>query len=118
MGRYWKGIASDWEALRTLSGWIKQLHEDIGKGLLPEYVLKILTSGINFIGMGETANNFRSIIAIIKSELRAISKLLDYTAKDNRPALEDMMFDSVRAKLLQWKDGRATFLLWSVIIVL
>ncbi len=118
LGHYWKGIASDWEVLRTISGWIKQLHEDVEKGHLPEYVLNILTSGINFNGMGETAKNFKSIIDITKSELHAISNLLAYAAKENKPALEDMTFNSLRAKLLQWKDGRSTFILWSVIIAL
>lgn len=64
-GAQWNRQKSDWQVLRHISGWVMKLHDDLGRGELPDGLVDFLSGHSDASGLGEQ-------IAHIELQLRQL----------------------------------------------
>ncbi|TDP80862.1 AAA domain-containing protein [Aquabacterium commune] len=70
-GAQWQRQKSDWDVLERITEWVMQLHDDMGRGDIPDGILAFLSGNGDASGLGDQAGQIESSISQLKSSLEA-----------------------------------------------
>lgn len=100
-GAQWQGKHSEWSVLKSISGWVIEVYQDVGKGDIPNGLLKFLEGGAELSGwenrldsLNSSADKFVGLIDSITSRLSA-----------QLPEVEEVevySFDKLESLLVCW----------------
>lgn len=101
-GAQWQRQKSDWHVLRSLSNWIIELHDDLGKGEVPKGILTFLAGHSDASGLGEDVEEIKlTITEFFKAVDTALANTgLDAVFKD--VDLKVMPLGDLRVRLESW----------------
>lgn len=77
-GAQWQGKRSEWSVLKTINSWVIEVYQDVGKGDIPEGLLKFIEGGSELSGwesrlghLNASAEKFVALIDNITTRLSA-----------------------------------------------
>lgn len=78
-GAQWQGEQSDWDVLERLSSWVVALHDEVGKGQMPQGIVDFLAGHADASGLGDMAASTEANVLKLKTALEATSTALGIT---------------------------------------
>ena len=102
-GAQWQGKHSDWKVLETLSSWVVELYQEIGKGTIPEGLLRFLEGGTGLRGWEERLEQLNKAVEALKNLIDEVSQRL----ASRLPGAEDQganeqSLESLQVALSNW----------------
>jgi very-short-patch-repair endonuclease len=106
-GAQWQGNISDWMVLRRITEWVVALHDDLGKGNIPEGIVTFLSGNADASGLGEMVVSIERCVADLSNELSKVSVALGMEAQTKAGRLDMRMAPVIElaTQLSGWKDG-------------
>lgn len=75
-GAQWQGAQSDWKVLERLNTWVVTLHDEVGKGQMPQAIVDFLAGHADASGLGDMAAGTEDNVLKLKSALETITASL------------------------------------------
>ena len=103
-GAQWNSQRSDWPVLQHLAGWVIKLHDDCGKGNIPQGLLDFLSGHADASGLGDTISTIEEQLAGLQSQLADIAQILNYQ-DDTVASIYALPLTQGQEKLAAWIEG-------------
>lgn len=97
-GAQWNKQKSDWQVLRHISGWVIKLHDDLGRGELPDGLVDFLSGHADASGLGEAIEQIESQLAVMRAVQAEIFGILGFDSKESEQLSIEPLAD-VEARL-------------------
>jgi very-short-patch-repair endonuclease/DNA polymerase III delta prime subunit len=75
-GAQWQAEQSDWDVLERLNSWVVALHDEVGKGQMPQAIVDFLAGHTDASGLGDMANSTEANVLKLKAALEATTSAL------------------------------------------
>ncbi|MEE9302578.1 MAG: DUF3320 domain-containing protein [Thiotrichaceae bacterium] len=100
----WQGRKSDWSVLSSLSEWIIELYEQIGKGDIPRGLAQFLDGNSDLIQHKKSLNASRKLATKLTSQLDPLLASISIVKDDPLGNLATRCFKDLSKLLLKWQD--------------
>ena len=96
-GAQWQGTKSDWTVLDRIITWVVSLHDDLGKGVIPNGIVDFLSGNADVSGLGAIVAEIEICTANMRESLAKASAALGLKSEDG----DFNVFESALADLAQ-----------------
>lgn len=104
-GAQWQGVKSDWEVLRRITDWVVQLHDDLGRGEIPDGIVTFLSGKADPSGLGQAVESIDGTVAKLTTHLGRTNDVLGLQTQT--PAKQGDMrtvpLNQLEQQLATWK---------------
>lgn len=81
-GAQWQGTKSDWTVLDRIITWVVNLHDDLGKGVIPSGIVDFLSGNADASGFGSMVTEIETCTANMRDALTKASAALGLKSDD------------------------------------
>lgn len=106
-GAQWQAEQSDWRVLERLNAWVVALHDEVGKGQMPQGIVDFLAGHTNASGLGDMAASTEDNVTKLKSALEIIKTSLgiaSITSDGAEHNLASVPLEQLSEQLENWKQ--------------
>ncbi len=102
-GAQWQGIRSDWKVLKTLSSWVIDLYQEVGKGAIPEGLLLFLEGGTELGDWENRLEELNKTAEALKHLIEDVSqRLASRMPGPENQSIDEHSLKSLQVTLEQW----------------
>jgi very-short-patch-repair endonuclease/DNA polymerase III delta prime subunit len=106
-GAQWQAEQSDWPVLERLNSWVVALHDEVGKGQMPQGIVDFLAGHTDASGLGDMAASTEDNVTKLKSSLETITTSLgiaSITSDGAERNLASVPLEQLSERLGNWKQ--------------
>jgi very-short-patch-repair endonuclease len=106
-GAQWQAEQSDWRVLERLNAWVVALHDEVGKGQMPQGIVDFLAGHTDASGLGDMAVSTEDNVTKLKSALETIQTSLGIASITNDGAehnLANIPLEQLSEQLENWRQ--------------
>lgn len=103
-GAQWQGRKSDWSVLSTLSEWIIDLFEQIGKGTIPRGVAQFLSGNSDLIQHKRRFDASHSLATKLEAALVKLISTVSIPKNNSLNNVSNCSFEELLKTLSSWKN--------------
>lgn len=106
-GTQWKGEKSDWMALRRITDWVVQLHDDLGTGGIPAGIVTFLSGPADTRGLEEAVQAIEGAVDQLSAEWVRVHEVLGLKTQDpaRRTDMRTVPLAGLARQLARWKEA-------------
>ena len=103
-GTQWKGRESNWLVLEQLTEWVVALHRDVGEGLIPQGIVKFLSSATKRDQLQLKSDNLEISLESHKNSVKQVSDFLKLQIPEAAQSSWGLTLEQQSKYLTQWLD--------------
>ena len=104
-GAQWQRQKSDWAVLEHLSGWVIQLHDDLGNGQIPQGIIGFLAGHSDASGLGEAVASIQQHVAGLDKAMLTALDVTGMQAQSKKEDVRALALETLALRLQQWLDS-------------
>ena len=101
-GAQWQGTKSDWTVLDRIVTWVVSLHDDLGKGVIPNGIVNFLSGNADASGFGSMVTEIETCTANMRDSLAKASAALGLKSENGGINVLDSPLADLAKQLDRW----------------